>query len=257
MARNEEKQYGRLNRLWLKKQREDGHLKDVHQKRPKLSALNSAADVKKWIPSIKNEIEYYLEQSQLCHYSDRKIQEFQEHIEKLRKEYQSYLWRLRSLDPSCKEHPWKPRGYTRKRAATEVMSACSQPDGTTAKLLCTPVLNNDIKNDFDKECEELVDRSSQRLGESSHCARLYNCPSVDLSTQDKPLVFNSQKMLPKHLWLRSSSSVLGNATGKLKDILQNPQSLQRQQESDIRSCIGKAQSVLGLDCYSSSSDDEV
>ncbi|XP_030062548.1 uncharacterized protein LOC115472412 [Microcaecilia unicolor] len=256
MARNQEKQYGRLNRLWLQKQREDGHLKDACQKRPKLSTLNSAADVKKWIPSIKNEIEYYLEQSQLCHYSDRKIQEFQEHIEKLKKEYQSYLWRLRSLDPSCKEHPWKPRGYTRKRAA-EAMPACRQPgDCTSAKLLCTPVLNNDIKNDSDDECEELVDKSSQRLGESSSCARLYNCPSVDLGTQDEPLVFNTQKMLPKHIWLRSSSGVLGDATGKLKQILQNPQSMQGHQGSDTRLCTGKVQSVLGLDCYSSS-DDEV
>lgn len=63
----------------------EGRLKDVHERRPKLvincylqqfiftwtsllqptlslqSTLNAASSVKKWIPSIKNEIEYYLQ----------------------------------------------------------------------------------------------------------------------------------------------------------------------------------------------------
>ncbi|KAE8609753.1 hypothetical protein XENTR_v10011903 [Xenopus tropicalis] len=119
MARNEEKQHGRLNRLWLQKAKEEGHIKDINSNRPRLSALHTASDVKKWIPSIKNEIEYYLEQSQLTHYSERKIKDFQDKIETLKKEYQSYLWKLRRLDPSCKDHPWKLRGYKRKRTEEE------------------------------------------------------------------------------------------------------------------------------------------
>ncbi|XP_029473980.1 uncharacterized protein LOC115099998 isoform X2 [Rhinatrema bivittatum] len=223
MARNQEKQYGRLNRLWLQRQKEDGHLKEIHQKRPKLSTLHSAAEVKKWIPSIKNEIEYYLEQSQLCHYSECKIQEFQENLEMLRKEYQSYLWRLRRLDPSCKEHPWKPRGYTRKRAAVQALPACSQPgDDTSAKWLCTPVLNSDTKG-FSKECEKVVGESSPRPEESSSCAK-FNCSSLDLSTQDKPLIFNIKKMHPKHLWLRASSGMCKDTTGTVKEPW-DPQSL--------------------------------
>ncbi|XP_047444325.1 uncharacterized protein si:dkey-86e18.1 [Mugil cephalus] len=116
MARNEEKQQGRLNRLWLEKEREEGRLKDVHVRRPKLSTLNSAVSVKKWIPSIKNEIEYYLQQSQLSHYPERKIAEFQLQIQALEKEYKSFIYKLRVLDPACKDKPWTPRAYRKRRA---------------------------------------------------------------------------------------------------------------------------------------------
>ncbi|XP_076578485.1 uncharacterized protein LOC143314975 isoform X3 [Chaetodon auriga] len=119
MARNEEKQQGTLNRLWLQKEREEGRLKDVHERRPKLSTLNTASSVKKWIPSIKNEIEYYLQQSQLSHYPERKIAEFQLHIEALEKEYKSFISKLRALDPSCKHKPWTPRAYCKRRADTQ------------------------------------------------------------------------------------------------------------------------------------------
>ncbi|XP_034387242.1 uncharacterized protein LOC117729938 [Cyclopterus lumpus] len=86
MARNAEKQQGKLNRLWLQKERDEGRLKDVHERRPKLSTLNSAASLKKWIPSIKKEIEYYLQQSQLSHYPERKIAEFQLRMEALERD---------------------------------------------------------------------------------------------------------------------------------------------------------------------------
>ncbi|XP_068599969.1 uncharacterized protein si:dkey-86e18.1 [Brachionichthys hirsutus] len=119
MARNEEKQQGRLNRLWLQKERDEGRLRDVHERRPKLSALNSVSSVKKWIPSIKNEIEYYLQQSQLSHYPERKIAEFQLRIDSLEKEYKNYIAKLRVLDPSCKHKPWAPRAYCKRRADTQ------------------------------------------------------------------------------------------------------------------------------------------
>ncbi|TDH08144.1 hypothetical protein EPR50_G00095300 [Perca flavescens] len=119
MARNEEKQQGKLNRLWLQKEREEGRLKDVHERRPKLSTLNSTSSVKKWIPGIKNEIEYYLQQSQLSHYPERKIAEFQLHIEALEKEYKSFIAKLRVLDPTCKHKPWTPRAYCKRRAEAQ------------------------------------------------------------------------------------------------------------------------------------------
>ncbi|XP_012721779.2 uncharacterized protein si:dkey-86e18.1 isoform X2 [Fundulus heteroclitus] len=119
MARNEEKQQGKLNRLWLQKEREEGRLKDVNERRPKLSALNSAPSVKKWIPSIKSEIEYYLQQSQLPHYPERKIAEFQLRIEALEKEYKSFIAKLRVLDPTCKHKPWTPRAYSKRRAEAQ------------------------------------------------------------------------------------------------------------------------------------------
>ncbi|XP_043075051.1 uncharacterized protein si:dkey-86e18.1 isoform X2 [Puntigrus tetrazona] len=115
MARNEEKQLGKLNRLWLQKEREEGRIKDVHVSRPKLGTLNSAAAVKKWMPSIKKEIEYYLQQSQLSHYPERKIDEFRRHIEDLETEYKRFLKKLRSLDPTCKHKPWEPRAYAKRR----------------------------------------------------------------------------------------------------------------------------------------------
>ncbi|XP_067453559.1 uncharacterized protein si:dkey-86e18.1 isoform X1 [Thunnus thynnus] len=138
MARNEEKQQGRLNRLWLQKEREEGRLKDVNERRPKLSTLNSASSVKKWIPSIKNEIEYYLQQSQLSHYPERKIAEFQLHIEALEKEYKSFIAKLRVLDPSCKHKPWTPRAYCKRRAETQdspsivkIPRPCESHDGSS------------------------------------------------------------------------------------------------------------------------------
>ncbi|KAM5148799.1 uncharacterized protein ACMZJ9_012344 [Mantella aurantiaca] len=155
MARNEEKQLGRLNRLWLQRERDEGRVKQISRNRPKLGALHSATDVKKWIPSIKHEIEYYLEQSQLSHYSERKIEEFQGKIEALKKEYQSFLWKLRRLDPSCKEHPWKPRGYTRKRSTQIRVPAWVETDETTGgKILCTPVLAERAKENHGSDFEE-------------------------------------------------------------------------------------------------------
>ncbi|XP_034736503.1 uncharacterized protein si:dkey-86e18.1 [Etheostoma cragini] len=119
MARNEEKQQGKLNRLWLQKEREEGRIKDVHERRPKLSTLNSTSSVKKWIPGIKNEIEYYLQQSQLSHYPERKIAEFQLSIEALEKEYKRFIAKLRVLDPTCKHKPWTPRAYCKRRAEAQ------------------------------------------------------------------------------------------------------------------------------------------
>ncbi|XP_008305459.1 uncharacterized protein LOC103376744 isoform X2 [Cynoglossus semilaevis] len=118
MARNEEKQQGRLNRLWLQKEREEGRIRDVQEQRPKLSTLTSAASVKKWIPSIKNDIEYYLQQSQLSHYPERKIAEFQQNIEALEKEYKKFITKLRVFDPSCKHKPWTARPYSKRRTET-------------------------------------------------------------------------------------------------------------------------------------------
>lgn len=87
----------------------------MQERRPKLSTLNSASSVKKWIPSIKSEIEYYLQQSQLSHYPERKIAEFQLCIQDLEKEYKRFITKLRAIDPSCKHKPWTPRAYTKRR----------------------------------------------------------------------------------------------------------------------------------------------
>ncbi len=56
-----------------------------------------------------------LQQSQLSHYPERKINEFRQHIEELETEYKRFLKKLRSLDPTCKHKPWEPRAYAKRR----------------------------------------------------------------------------------------------------------------------------------------------
>lgn len=168
MARNEEKQQGRLNRLWLQKEREEGRLKDVQERRPKLSTLNSTSSVKKWIPSIKKEIEYYLQQSQLSHYPERKIAEFQMHIEALEREYKSFITKLRVLDPSCKQKPWTPRAYCKRRADTQ------DP----------PSMGQCVKAKTPRPCES-HESSSQAEGESDLAGSWTGCHKTS-ETQGHP-----------------------------------------------------------------------
>ncbi|XP_069498179.1 uncharacterized protein [Ambystoma mexicanum] len=266
MARNQEKQLGRLNRLWLEKERQDGHLKDLHVTRPRLSTLNSATEVKKWIPSIKKEIEYYLEQSQLSHYSERKIQEFEEHIEELRKDYQSHLWKLRRLDPSCKEHPWKLRGYTRKRQADAQLQTGNATDSTSAKLLRTPVLLNEVRQDLDLDDAHNRKQAgvSHRLPEASSSSTFHDCTNLDSDAQDKPLNF-SKKMDPKCVWENSSFSTLGEDVLKMKDILfshhqvlagNTPVLPYGSREAPSKESGEAVTHLLGLDCYSASSSED-
>lgn len=60
----------------------------------------------------------FFQQSQLTHYPERKIAEFQQQIEALEKEYKRFVTKLRVLDPSCKHKPWTPRSYSKRRADT-------------------------------------------------------------------------------------------------------------------------------------------
>lgn len=60
----------------------------------------------------------FCQQSQLTHYPERKIAEFQLKIESLEKEYKRFIAKLRVLDPSCKQKPWTPRSYSKRRADT-------------------------------------------------------------------------------------------------------------------------------------------
>lgn len=274
MARNHEKQYGKLNRLWLQKQKEDGLITDLHS-RPRLSVLNSAAQVKKWIPTIKKEIEYYLEQSQLSHYSERKIQEFQEHIEKLRKEYRHYLWKLRQLDPSCKEHPWKPRGYTRKRQTAETLKAHNETEKVGCMKLCTPVLSAESREaELSSEEEDYSDnniKEDQRLKvETINSATVYNCCNLDPDVQDQPLSFNYEQMPRKYVTHGNSNSASVGPADKMAEVLlsklpnlQNFSNRTATESSTVPEVQNKqfcylskqtSQNILGLECYSSSED---
>ncbi|XP_041134180.1 uncharacterized protein si:dkey-86e18.1 isoform X1 [Polyodon spathula] len=280
MARNHEKQLGRLNRVWLQREREEGRLKDVHQNRPKLSSLNSAADVKRWIPSIKNEIEYYLQQSQLPHYPERKIAEFQQHIEDLRREYQGHIRKLRTLEPSNKEHPWKLRGYTRKRQAPVGAQSESQADPGSVKKLCTPVLSMPVHQGRDESDSDEEQESNWKVDplSSDRSAPVYNCPSVDCEVQDRPLSFNPRKIPLKFTGHAVSGCEAGNHddTDKLTQILlsglpnlhNNPSvnpgrtaaawisgEAGAAEISEAQEPSGATRDLLGLGCYSSSEEE--
>ncbi|XP_043941462.1 uncharacterized protein LOC122813283 isoform X1 [Protopterus annectens] len=278
MARNHEKQYGKLNRLWLQKQKDDGLITDLHN-RPRLSALNSAAEIKKWIPNIKNEIEYYLEQSQLLHYSERKIQEFQVYIEKLRKEYRRYLWKLRQLDPLYKEHPWKPRGYTRKRQTVQTMKAHNESEKVSSmKLIHTPVLSAESREaELSSEGEDYGDRDikhDQHLKpETMNSAAVYSFCNLDPDVQDQPLSFNHERMPPTYVTLTHATpntASVGPADKMTEVLLSKLPNLQHfsnrtaTESSTIPEVQNKqfsylkqtGQNILGLECYSSEEEED-
>ncbi|KAM4021913.1 uncharacterized protein ACNLHF_027222 [Anomaloglossus baeobatrachus] len=291
MARNEEKQQGRLNRLWLQKEKAEGLVRDVTVKRPRLGALHTAAEVRRWIPSIKSDMEYYLEQSQLIHYSDRKIQEFQERLDALKKEYQSYLWKLRRLDPSCKKHLWKPRGYTRKRTMDgKVPSWLKTGERPGDALLSTIVLSEDIDKDLcdpeeeedeqrsarehedeQRNAQEYADKSAREHEGEQRSAPEHGATALDLTNvspqgQDAPLEFSNVNSHPKDVWLRSSYNTGGDSSNKLKDILLSSQAELKGNCAAGKSMVnwtedraaggGERKGILGLDCYTSSEDDD-
>ncbi|CAH1242939.1 Hypp7010 [Branchiostoma lanceolatum] len=80
-----------------------------------MGSLYTAADVKRWIPSIQREINFNLKQLAVPHYPERKIVEFRAEVDRLHFKYKRFIRRLRELDPSCKETPWQPRVYSKKR----------------------------------------------------------------------------------------------------------------------------------------------
>ncbi|XP_073400682.1 uncharacterized protein [Dendrobates tinctorius] len=261
MARNEEKQQGRLNRLWLQKEKAEGRVRDLTCKRPRLAALHTAAEIRRWIPSIKSDMEYYLEQSQLIHYSDRKIEEFQEKLETLKKEYQSHLWKLRRLDPSCKEHPWKLRGYTRKRTVDGKVPSWVKSGERPGDALLSTALSDNIDEELSNP-EEEDDRSSTKESE----AAVLDLANINPQGQDEPLQFSNVNSHPKDIWLRSSYNTGGDAVNKLKDILLSKQTEPKGNSAAGKSMVNRTQDqaagggdskgILGLNCYSSSEDDE-
>ncbi|KAF7203436.1 uncharacterized protein si:dkey-86e18.1 [Nothobranchius furzeri] len=295
MARNEEKQQGRLNRLWLQKEREEGRLKDANERRPKLSTLNSPSLVKKWIPSIKKEIEYYLQQSQLSHYPERKIAEFQQHIESLEKEYKSFISKLRTLDPSCKHKPWTPRAYCKRRADNRDSSSTGK-----SPRLVEPC---DAGSLWDKDDRSLAgylkpsttdgacSSSDTRFQTVVSLCSIPNPSELVSSVQNEPLAFDRTRLAVAAAAFRAPSVQSSHKTQKLARVLRsglpnlNNSSLQQNvllqirntenSEEGTRSSVDgrqknesncetsrnetteKAGHVLGLDCYSSSDEELV
>ncbi|XP_042904870.1 uncharacterized protein [Parasteatoda tepidariorum] len=113
MARNEEKHYGRLNRLYLSAEKKK--YEEAHPARPKLDSLHTVEEIKKWLPSIKRDIDFYLKKSQVTCYSDQHIAECGEKIVKLEREFKAFVRKIKQLSPDATDPiPWTSRGYKRK-----------------------------------------------------------------------------------------------------------------------------------------------
>ncbi|KFM65886.1 hypothetical protein X975_18859, partial [Stegodyphus mimosarum] len=114
MARNEEKHFGRLNRLLLIKEKEE--YEKAHPKRPRLEVLETAEEVQKWLPSIKEDIDFYLKKSQVTCYSDQQVEECRLKVVKLEKEFKAFVRKLKQLTPGTLHSiPWTNRPYKRKK----------------------------------------------------------------------------------------------------------------------------------------------
>ncbi|CAM4691577.1 hypothetical protein PO909_010629 [Leuciscus waleckii] len=258
MARNEEKQFGRLNRLWLQKEREEGRIKDVNVSRPKLATLNSVAAVTKWMPSIKKEIEYYLQQSQLSHYPERKIDEFRLHIEELEREYKRYLKKLRSLDPSCKHKPWEPRAYTKRRQEPSHQHTSKKP----CRARGEKVVNEDVNPEAAGNHTSLTNVQKLPTPSAPVTTQAFDPPAQDL-----PLCFDRARLAVavagSRVALAGQRQDTGTLTRVLLSGLPNLHSLPLAQAAAKEGTRGpsnaetKTEHLLGLGCYSSSSDEEI
>lgn len=159
-------------------------------------------------------MEYCLQQSQLAHYPERKIAEFQLQIEALEKEYKSFIRKLRQLDPTCKDHPWTPRAYRKRRAEMpdsqnfpKNFKSCESPSSSHLSLKfdpAMPVTGEKIAVD-----EKQVHQS---LG----------MPLTDIEGQDQPLSFDRARLAVATASCRGPSDQQSlSQTQKLTRILQS------------------------------------
>ncbi|XP_041357939.1 uncharacterized protein LOC121374885 isoform X2 [Gigantopelta aegis] len=140
MARNEEKQLARLNRFYLQKDKEAQQKKNPP--RPRLETLNTSAEIQKWLPSIKRDLNFYIKQSEVTCYPQSKIDQFSRKINGLKWEYRAFVRKLRELNPGLEVTPWTDRPYAghKRKAEPESSDAASdlldftKEDYTTSNL---------------------------------------------------------------------------------------------------------------------------
>ncbi|XP_078352845.1 uncharacterized protein LOC144637658 [Oculina patagonica] len=176
MARNCEKKLIGLNRLWLAKQQKEELEKNP--KRPHLRSLNSATEVKRWIPGIKREMDYCLDQisgARQHRYPDTKIKEFENKVEELENEYKRFVKKVYELDPSTTGVPWQPRGYVSKRKNTESCQSETKP-----KKICTPLLENEVRNSDTTESDGNCGKSD----ELTDCSTLHGSQEALKANED-------------------------------------------------------------------------
>ncbi|KAK8790928.1 hypothetical protein WA158_005559 [Blastocystis sp. Blastoise] len=141
MARNIEKHNGLLNRYVAAK---EGEKLSNYERRPPLNQLNNVLEIRKWIPRIQSEIDWNLRQIESNrNYTEFKIKEFKEQVEKLERIYKSFVNKALSLDPDPQWIPGELHSYISQKPT----------DRTREKVIYGPELvNKDIVN-YDKEEE--------------------------------------------------------------------------------------------------------
>ncbi|XP_031561139.1 uncharacterized protein LOC116297117 [Actinia tenebrosa] len=228
MARNCEKKFVGLNRIFLEKQRKEEL--ERNPKRPSLYKLHSASEVKKWIPSIKREMDYNLQQlsgARQHKYPDHKIQEFQENVERLEKEYKSFVKKVFELDPSTTGIPWQPRGYVSKRKQT------GSPNPVVPKKICTPILDNE---NMHEGMAELDCQSHSELDQH-----------VKIDKQETAL------SIKRPMQTTETAEATTTATAAISTTSKSQTEKDFKKNAGMRQELGNS-SILGLD-YSSSDDD--
>lgn len=149
MARNEEKQWARLNRLHLEKEKQE--YANAHPKRPRLRSLNTVAQIRTWLPDVKREIDFCLKQAQVTCYSEQKVAEYLDRVEKLKGSYKALCDKLRRLDPSFADVPWTEAGYKRTLSdpgqvpEAKISAGINQEGEVPFRRIPTPLLDSEPK----------------------------------------------------------------------------------------------------------------
>ncbi|XP_057292477.1 uncharacterized protein LOC130621175 [Hydractinia symbiolongicarpus] len=142
MARNCEKHFVGLNRVFLEEQWK----REEDLKRPPLYTLKTADDVRKWIPSIKRDLDYYLRQlsgARKHDYTPAKFDEFEKKVEDLHREHKRFVKKVFELDPSQQGVPWEPKGYTSKRKQNQHEETDVQIPNTKKKKIVLNILKKE------------------------------------------------------------------------------------------------------------------
>ncbi|KAL8583778.1 hypothetical protein ACOMHN_036413 [Nucella lapillus] len=197
MARNEEKQLARLNRYYLEKQKQEELKK--RPPRPRLDTLNTPRDLRKWLPTITRDIEFYVKQMEVTCYTDSKIEEFQDRIQRLKLEYRAYLRKLRALEPDLNAASWANRPYANRKRHTN--SDIPQEKGDTDK--CEEPAAKPSSSSHQKLPAPFVPLSTPVLHNMPPPLNQYNfeqpAPLVwnaNPQTEDQPLDFAPPTALP-------------------------------------------------------------
>ncbi|XP_023232196.1 uncharacterized protein LOC111632075 [Centruroides sculpturatus] len=231
MARNEEKQYSRLNRLLLQQEREE--YRKRNPKRPRLDNLNSVEEIKEWLPSIKRDLDFSLKQSEVTCYSEQKISEIQSNILQLEREFKSFVRKSKRLNPEMNCIPWTNRPYKSNKMDTkedeyqdlnQETSKGNVHDKSTFIQIKTPILKE----------------SSAEVKDSNVCFT-----NVNMDRLDRPLEFKTTESNVTNKVIPSNEDTNLQSTDRTESL---PHS-----EDGARPSRSK-RNLLGLDYSSSDSE---